>query len=72
MKFRIQVYIQADIHLNISLISCHIDDIVSLITNCKTKPKVIGISESRMTTGRTPLSNINIDNYIYEYTPTES
>ena len=43
---------QLYIHLNISSISYHIDDLVSLITNCKTKPKVIGISESRMRTGR--------------------
>ena len=43
---------QVYIHLNISSISYHIDDLVSLITNCKTKPKVIGISESRMRTGR--------------------
>ena len=34
---------QLYIHLNISSISYHIDDLVSLITNCKTKPKVIGI-----------------------------
>ena len=33
------------------------------------KPKVTGISESRMGTGR---SNINIDNYIYGCTSTES
>ena len=69
MKFKIQHYI----HLKISSLSYHIDDLVSLITNCKTKPKVVGISESRMRTGRpSPLSNINTDNYVYEYTPTES
>ena len=56
----------------ISSISYHIDDLVSLIINYKTKPKVIGISESRMRADRHPLSNINIDNYIYEYTPTKS
>ena len=59
---------QLYIHLNISSISCHIDYLVSLITNCKTKQKVTGKSESRVRTGRPPLpSNINIDNYIYEY-----
>ena len=45
---------QLYMNLNISSISYHIDDVVSLITNCKTKPKVIGISESRMRTGRLP------------------
>ena len=64
---------QLYIHLNISSISRHIDYLVSLITNCKTKQKVTGKSESRVRTGRPPpLSNINIDNYIYEYTHTKS
>ena len=67
-----QLYIHLNHGLNISSISYHSDDPVSLITNCKTKPKVISISERRMRAGRSPLSNINIDNYIYEYTPTES
>ena len=52
--------------------SYHVDHLVPLITNCITKPKVIGISESRTRTGRPPFSNINIDNYICEHTPTES
>ena len=45
---------QLYVHLNISSISYHIDDLVSLITNCKTKPKVISISESRMRKDRPP------------------
>ena len=48
---------QLYIHLNISSISYHIDDLVSLITNCKTKPKVIGISESRMRISATSISD---------------
>ena len=40
--------------------------------NCKNKPKVIGISECRIKTGRPPLSNINMNNYSYEYFPSES
>ena len=64
---------QLYIHLNISSISCHIDYLVLLITNCKTKQKVTGKSESRVRTGRPPPpSNINIDSYIYEYTHTKS
>ena len=51
---------QLYIHLNISAISYHIDDLVSLITNCKTKPNVTGISESRMRTGRPPPFQISI------------
>lgn len=41
---------QLYIHLNISCISYQINNLVSLITNCKTK-KVIRISESRIRTG---------------------
>ena len=40
--------------------------------NCKNKPKVIGISECRIKTGRLPLSSINMDNFSHEYTLTES
>ena len=40
------------VHLNISSISCHIDDSASLITNCKTKQNVIGVSEYRIRTSR--------------------
>ena len=39
--------------------------------NCKNKPKVIGISECRIKTGRLPLSSINMDNFSHEYTLTE-
>ena len=56
---------QLYIHLNISSISYHIYDLVSLIANCKTKPKVIGVSERRMRTRRPPFPNVSIDNYIY-------
>ena len=58
--------------MNISSISYHADDLTTLVANCKTKPKVIGISECRIKTSRLPLSNNNIDNYTYEYTSTES
>ena len=58
--------------MTISSISYHIDDLNTFIMNCKNKPKVIGISESRIKTGRPPLSNINMNNYSCGYTPTES
>ena len=32
---------------------------------------IIGISECRIKAGRLPLSNINMSNYSYEYTPTD-
>lgn len=36
------------LHMNISSMSYHIDDLKSLITNCQFKPKIIGISECRL------------------------
>ena len=60
------------LHMNILSASYHIDDLNTFIMNCKNKPKVIGISKCRIKTGRPPLSNINMNNYSYEYTPTES
>ena len=60
------------IHMNISSISYHIDNSTAFMNNCKIKPKVIGLSESRLRKNRQPLSNINLENYVYESTPTES
>ena len=60
------------LHMNISSVSYHIDDLNTFIMNCKNKPKVIGISECRIKAGRPLLSNINMNNYSYEYIPTES
>ena len=60
------------LHMNISSVSYHIDDLNTFIMDCRNKPKVIGFSECRIKTGRPPLSNINMNNYSYEYTPTES
>ena len=58
--------------MNISSISYHIDNLTAFINNCKIKPKVIGLSETRLRKNRQPLSNINLENYVYESTPTES
>ena len=38
----------------------------------KTKPKIIGISESRLLINKQPINNISLPNYVYEHTPTES
>ena len=59
------------LHMNISSVSYHIDDLNAFIMNCKNKPKVIGISECRIRSGRHSLSNINMSNYSYEYSPNE-
>ena len=54
------------------LITYHIDDLIALINNCKINPKVIGLLETRPRKNRQSLSNANLENYIYESTPTES
>ena len=59
------------IHINIS-ISYHIDDLNAFINNFKIKSKVIGLTETRLRKNRQPLSNINLENYVYESIPTES
>ena len=38
----------------------------------KTKPKIIGISESRLQINKQSTSNISLPNYVYEQTSTES
>ena len=63
---------QLYLHLNMPFISHHVDDLAARVANYKTKPKVIGISESRISTGRFSLSNINIEKHTYEYTSTVS
>ena len=60
------------LHMNISSVSYHIDDLNTFIMNCKNKPKVIWISECRIKEGKPPVSNINMKNCSYEYTPSES
>ena len=60
------------LHMNISSVSYHIDDLNTFIMNCKNKPKAIEISKCRIKAGRPPLSNIDMNNCSDEYTPTES
>ena len=60
------------LHMNISSVSYHIVDLNTFIMNGKNKSKVIGISNCRAKAGRAPFSNINMSNYSYEYTPTET
>ena len=52
------------IHINISTISYHIDDLTAIINNCKIKTKVIDLSETRLKKNRQSLFNINLENYV--------
>ena len=56
--------------MNISSLPYHFDDLKYLVENCRNKPKVIGIAECRLRTNRTVLSNIDLQDYTYEWTAT--
>ena len=51
------------LQMNTSSVSYDINDLNTSIRNCKNKPKVTGISECRIKTGRPSLLNINMNNY---------
>ena len=55
--------------MNISSLLFHFHDLKYLVENCQNKPKVIGIIECRLRTNRTVLSNIDLQDYTYEWTP---
>ena len=60
------------LHLNISSLSYHCDDLSSLINYLKVKPKIIEISKCRIKKNKPPLSNIDLTKYVQEQTPTEA
>ena len=59
-------------HLNISSLQYHFEELNDLLEISKTKFSVTGITESRLKKGVIPISNINLQNYKIEHTPTES
>ena len=60
------------IHMNISSLQYHIDDLRYLVESCPNKPKIIGITECRLRKNREVLSNIDLNDYSFEFTTTES
>ena len=59
-------------YLNVSSLSYHHQGLYNLLSNMKTKTKIIGISESRLQIKKQPINNISLPNYVYEHTPAES
>ena len=55
--------------MNISSLPYYFNDQKYLEENCQNKPKVIGITKCRLRTNRTVLSNIDLQDYTYEWTP---
>ena len=60
------------LHLNISSLPFHIDEFTNLLSELNSNFKIIGITETRLTTKKDPVNSIEIPNYNIEHTPTES
>ena len=58
--------------MNISSLQYHVDDLRYLVESCPNKPKVIGITECRLRKNKEVLSNIDLNDYSFEFTATES
>ena len=59
------------LHLNISSLPYHIHEFTEPLSDLKINSKIIGITESRLTTKKDPMNNINIPGYNIEHTPTK-
>ena len=60
------------IHMNISSIQYHINDLRDLVESWLNKPKIIGITECRPRKNRKVLSNVDLNDYSFEFTTTKS
>ena len=60
------------LHLNISLLSSHINELKLLLSSFNLNFDIICITESRITKSNLPTSTIHIPGYNIEQTPTES
>ena len=60
------------LHLNISSLPYHIDEFTELLSDLEINFKIVGITESRLTTKRDPMNDISIPGYSNEHTPTKS
>ena len=59
------------LHINISSLFYHFDDLKYLVENYQNKPKVIGITDCSLRINRTILSDIvDLQDYTYEWKPT--
>ena len=71
-KLRINENDLSVIHLNISSLPLHINELKLFLSFFKCKFDIISISESRITKSNTLTTNIDIPGYNIEHTPTES
>ena len=58
-------------HINACSLNKHFDDLQHVLSCTKTKFDIIAISETRTTRQVSLLNNLNLNNYFFEFTPTE-
>ena len=56
------------LHLNISSLPYNFDHLETLLITLKVKFDILGITESRLKTGKQPLNNIDLQGYVVEST----
>ena len=71
-KLRINENDLSAVHLNISSLPLHINELKLFLSFFKVKFDIISISESRFTKSNTLTTNIDIPGYNIEHTPAES
>ena len=59
-------------HLNISSLPYHFDELSKLISDVTIKFKIIGITEGRLRSEKSPLLDINLPNYKIEHMPNKA
>ena len=59
-------------YINACSLNKNVDDLQHLLSCTKTKFDIIAINETRITRQVSLLNNLNLNNYSFEFTPTES
>ena len=59
-------------HINACSLNKNFDDLQHLLSSTKTQFDIIAISETRITRQVSLLSNLNLNDYSFEFTPTET
>ena len=59
-------------HINIASLACHLDDLKTVLSLLDHPFDIIAVSESKIKDGQESLTNIYIDGYNFEQTPTKS
>ena len=60
------------LHFNISSLSYNFDQLHKLLSNLKIKFDILGITESRLRTGKNPIDNIDLEGYTIKSASTDA